>query len=60
MANVELTLISNIVRDGDLSTLRRSGFNAAFLQTEEGREMFRWLSAGACATHNGVPSFSKR
>ncbi len=44
MANVELNLLSNIIRDGDLSTLRRSGFNAALLQTEEAREMFRWLS----------------
>lgn len=43
MANVELELLSNVVRDGDLSTLRRMGFNAAFLQTEEAREMYRWL-----------------
>jgi replicative DNA helicase len=61
MANVELTLISNIVRDGDLSTLRRSGFNAAFLQTEEGREMFRWLSDAFTDVHTGgvVPSLDR-
>jgi len=45
MPNAELTLISNIIRDGDLSSLRRSGFNAAYLQTEEAREMYRWLTA---------------
>lgn len=44
MANAELELLSNIIRDGDLAPIRRMGFNAAHLQTEEGREMFRWIS----------------
>jgi len=43
MANVELELLSNIIRDGDLSMVRRMGFNAALMQTEEGRELFRFL-----------------
>ena len=43
MANVELELLSNVVRDGDLSVLRKMGFNAALLQTEEAREVFRWV-----------------
>jgi len=43
MANVELQLLSNVIRDGDMAVLRRMGFNAALMQTEEAREMFRWL-----------------
>ena len=43
MAHVELQLLSNVIRDGDISTLRRMGFNAALLQTEETKELFRWL-----------------
>ena len=61
MANVELNLLSNIIRDGDLSSLRRSGFNAALLQTEEAREMFRWLSDAYTnpAAPGVVPSLEK-
>lgn len=43
MANVELQLLSNVIRDGDLSGIRKMGFNAAMLQTEEGKEIFRWI-----------------
>lgn len=43
MANVELELLSNIIRDGEMAVLRRMGFNAALLQTEEAKEVFRWL-----------------
>jgi hypothetical protein len=61
MASVELELISNIIRDNDISGLRRSGFNAAYLQTEEAREIFRWISDAFTDVNTGgsVPSLAR-
>lgn len=43
MANVELQLLSNVIDRGDFQEVRRRGVTAQLFQTEEGRELFRWL-----------------
>lgn len=44
MANVELELLSNVIRDGELTVLRRMGFNASHLQSQEAKDLYRWLN----------------
>lgn len=60
MANVELQLLSNIIRDGDLTSVRRHSFNATMFQTEEARELFRWIKDEFDRPDGGiVPSLEK-
>jgi replicative DNA helicase len=43
MANPELELISNIVKTGEFSSVRKRGLTPEFFQTEEGSDVFKWL-----------------
>jgi replicative DNA helicase len=43
MASPELELISNIVRTGDFSQVRKRGLDPEFFRTEEGSVVFQWL-----------------
>lgn len=41
--NVELELLSNVVRDGDFSLIIKHGMTPEHFRTEEGKDVFRWL-----------------
>jgi len=43
MANPELELISNIVKNNDFSKVRKHGITTEFFRTEEGSVVFKWL-----------------
>lgn len=43
MAHPELELISNIIKSGDFSAVRKNGITPEFFQTEEGAVVFKWL-----------------
>jgi hypothetical protein len=43
MANPELELISNIIKQNDFSAVRKNSITPEFFRTEEGSEVFKWL-----------------
>lgn len=43
MANLELQIISNIIKSGDLRELQKQGISPALFQTEEAQDMYRWI-----------------
>lgn len=43
MANPELELISNIIKTGDMTTVRKKGITPEFFQTEEAGLAFKWI-----------------
>ena len=43
MANIELEIISNIVKTGDLRPARKRGLTPSSFETEEARDYYQWL-----------------
>ena len=61
MANPELQLISNILRDGNIRPVKKHGLSPAQLGTEEAKEGLRWLltEVRKPAAKNTVPSLKR-
>lgn len=61
MANIELQLISNIIKKGTLKDLKSRGMTSEILQTSEAKELLDWLSdQHADPRHPGeVPSLDR-
>jgi replicative DNA helicase len=61
MANLELQIISNIIKSGDLREIKKRGITSRLFQTEEGKEMFRWVmdQYNSPSSGNEVPSLDR-
>lgn len=59
MASLELQILSNVIHDGSLRDLQKNGVTPSLFQTEEAREIYRWLTNEAAAHHNEVPSLDR-